>query len=179
MKKTKKLVWTALFATLTFVATYAIRVPVPATQGYVHPGDALVILSGIFLGPWFGAAAAGLGSAMSDLLGGYAYYAPITLLIKALVAFTGGYVFTFIRRHKFPLPAGIAAAGICDIVFVVGGYFIAERFMYGLPAALLSAPMNLVQAAFGLVVSVLLFPSLAAIPDFRRSIHLPVTPQKP
>ena len=68
--KTKKIVMTALFAALACVATMSIRIPTPGTSGYIHPGDAIVILSGIILGPAYGFLAAGIGSCMADLLGG-------------------------------------------------------------------------------------------------------------
>ena len=67
----KKIVMTALFAALACVATMSIRIPTPGTGGYIHPGDAIVILSGVVLGPSYGLLAAGIGSAISDLLGGY------------------------------------------------------------------------------------------------------------
>ena len=38
---------TALFAALACVATMSIRIPTPGTGGYIHPGDAIVILAGI------------------------------------------------------------------------------------------------------------------------------------
>ena len=50
----KKLVTAALFAALACVATMSIRIPTPGTNGYIHPGDALVILAGVFLGPAWG-----------------------------------------------------------------------------------------------------------------------------
>lgn len=40
---------TALFAALACVATMSIRIPTPGTGGYIHPGDAIVILSGVVL----------------------------------------------------------------------------------------------------------------------------------
>ena len=89
----KKHVITALFAALTFAATMAVRIPTPGTNGYIHPGDALVILSGVILGPSNGFLAAGIGSALADLLGGYFVYAPITFLIKGLVALCCGLIF--------------------------------------------------------------------------------------
>ena len=62
---------TALFAALACVATMSIRIPTPGTGGYIHPGDAIVILAGIILGPVYGMLAGGIGSALSDLIGGY------------------------------------------------------------------------------------------------------------
>ena len=81
---TKKLVMCALFAALACVATMSIRIPTPATGGYIHPGDAVVILCGIFMGPAEAFLAAGIGSCMADLLGGYFIYVPITFIIKAV-----------------------------------------------------------------------------------------------
>mgnify|MGYP001774926226 FL=1 len=67
----KKLVFAALFAALSCVATMVIKIPTP-TGGYIHAGDAVVLLSAFLLGPWWGAAAAGLGSCLADILSGYA-----------------------------------------------------------------------------------------------------------
>ena len=77
----KQIVMTALFAALACVATMSIRIPTPGTGGYIHPGDAIVILSGVILGPVWGLLAAGIGSAMADLLGGYFIYVPITFAV--------------------------------------------------------------------------------------------------
>ena len=81
---TKKLVMTALFTALTMVSTMLIRIPLP--MGYVHLGDAFVLLSAFILGPIWGTIAAGVGSALADVIG-YIAYAPATLIIKALMAF--------------------------------------------------------------------------------------------
>ena len=80
-EKTNKLVLTALMVCLVLLATYIIKIPSPFTQGYVHLGDTMIFLSVLLLGKKGGAAAAGLGSALADLLGGYAAYAPWTFLI--------------------------------------------------------------------------------------------------
>ena len=60
-KSLKNLVMAALFAALSCVATSIIRIPTPGTGGYIHPGDAIVILSGVFLGPVYGLFAGGIG----------------------------------------------------------------------------------------------------------------------
>ena len=83
--KIRKMVLAALMAALTYVATMVVQIPSPM-QGYVNLGDCCVLLSGWILGPWWGGAAAGIGSMLTDLLNGYAHYAPGTLVIKALDA---------------------------------------------------------------------------------------------
>ena len=81
-EKTSKLVLTALMMCLVLLATFSIRIPSPFTQGYVHLGDAVIFISVLLLGKKNGAIASGFGSAMADLLGGYAMYAPWTFVIK-------------------------------------------------------------------------------------------------
>ena len=81
----RKLVYAALMAALTYVATMVIQIPSPM-QGYVNLGDCCVLLSGWLLGPWWGGAAAGIGSMLTDLLNGYAHYAPGTFVIKGCMA---------------------------------------------------------------------------------------------
>lgn len=166
MKNTKKLVAAALFAALACVATMAIRIPTPGTGGYIHPGDAVVILSGVFLGPVYGGLAAGIGSAMSDLLGGYFLYVPITFIIKGAVGFLAGKAFGFSKGRGASAWLGVAAGGIADILLVVFGYGICEIVMYGLPAAVGSMFPNLIQGVGGLVLSLVLYPVLSAVPDF-------------
>ena len=85
-QKLYHLVLAALFAALTYVATNIIRVPIPATDGYINLGDCVVLLGAFLLGPVYGAAAGGIGSALADILSGYAVFAPGTFVIKALIA---------------------------------------------------------------------------------------------
>lgn len=168
MQKTKTMVMTALFAALACVATMAIRIPTPGTGGYIHPGDAIVILCGIFLNPAAAFLAAGLGSCMADLLGGYFIYVPITFAIKGLVALTAGYLYRGLsHKTRTPYPA-VIAGGIADIVLVAGGYGVCEVFLYGGGAALASVPANIIQGISGLLISAALFPLLHAIPEIKR-----------
>ncbi|HIV12817.1 MAG TPA: ECF transporter S component [Candidatus Pullilachnospira stercoravium] len=164
----KKVVMTALFAALTCAATMSIRIPTPGTGGYIHPGDALVILSGVILGPAYGFLAGGVGSALSDLLGGYFLYVPITLIIKGLVALVSGLIYQKLSKNqKLRYPA-VAMGGVADIVLVAGGYCLCESFIYGVAGALASVPANLIQGISGLIIAMVLYPVLIAIPDIRR-----------
>ncbi len=162
----KKMILGALFAALTCVATMSIRIPTPGTGGYIHPGDALVILSGIFLGPVYGFLAAGIGSALSDLLGGYMLYVPITLVIKGAIAALSAITYHSLAKDKVSRYLAVALGGIIDIVLVAGGYFVCEYFMYGLGAAA-SIPANIIQGVSGLIISLILYPVLYKITDLK------------
>ncbi len=163
----KKLVIAALFAALACTATMSIRIPTPGTGGYIHPGDAIVILSGIVLGPVWGLLAGGIGSALADLLGGYFIYVPITFVIKGLIAFTAGLIYQKIGKTKKSRYTAVILGGISDIIFVAGGYFLCEAVMYGTAAAA-SIPANIIQGTSGLILAVVLYPVLIAIPDISQ-----------
>ena len=86
-------------AALVYVATSIIQIPSPV-NGYVNLGDCFVLLSGWLLGPWWGGAAAGIGSMLVDLLSGYGHYVPGTLIIKGLDALVAALIFRALGRGK-------------------------------------------------------------------------------
>ena len=163
----KKLILAALFAALSCVATMSIRIPTPGTGGYIHPGDAIVILSGVILGPVWGFLAGGIGAAMSDLIGGYFVYVPITFVIKGLVALAAGLLYQKVGKTQKSRYTAVVLGGIADIILVAGGYFVCEYFIYGAGAAA-SIPANIIQGIGGLVISCILYPILISIPNVRQ-----------
>ena len=164
----KKLILAALFAALSCVATMSIRIPTPGTGGYIHPGDAIVILSGVILGPVWGFLAGGIGSALSDLIGGYFIYVPITFVIKGLVALAAGLLFQKVGKNQKSRYIAVILGGVADIILVAGGYFVCEFFIYGAGAAA-SIPANIIQGVGGLVISCILYPILISIPNVRQT----------
>ena len=83
---------TAMMTALVCVATMAFTIYVPATKGYFNLGETMVYTTAILFGPYVGAVAGGLGSALADLLLGYPFYAPATLVIKACEGFLVGWL---------------------------------------------------------------------------------------
>ena len=164
----KKLILAALFAALSCVATMSIRIPTPGTSGYIHPGDAIVILSGVILGPVWGFLAGGIGSALSDLIGGYFIYVPITFVIKGLVALAAGLLYQKTGKNQKSRYIAVILGGVADIILVAGGYFVCEFFIYGAGAAA-SIPANIIQGVGGLVISCILYPILISIPNVRQT----------
>ena len=164
----KKLILAALFAALSCVATMSIRIPTPGTGGYIHPGDAIVILSGVILGPVWGFLAGGIGSALSDLIGGYFIYVPITFVIKGLVALAAGLLYQKVGKNQKSRYIAVILGGVADIILVAGGYFVCEFFIYGAGAAA-SIPANIIQGVGGLVISCILYPILISSPNVRQT----------
>lgn len=157
-----------LFAALTTVATL-IMIPVPSmTNGFVNAGDALVILSAFLLGPGWGAVAAALGSALTDLIYGYYFYIPATFIIKGLMALAAG---TILRRLGNDRLIPIILASIVAELIMLAGYFGYETLFYGFAGALGSLFGNGVQAAFGVVFGTVLYLALIRIPYVRDNIQ--------
>lgn len=107
--------------------------------------------------PW-GIAAAGIGSALADLLLGYAVYMPATAIIKALVAVAGALCAKVVMSSNVSkLRKGIMIP-VCSVAgeaVMVMGYLAYEYFAIGLrEAAFASVVANCVQAIVGVVASV-------------------------
>lgn len=150
--RTLKVVQGAMLAALVFAATYVIKIPSP-TNGYVNLGDCFVLLSGWLLGPLYGAAAGGIGSALTDLLSGYAHYVPGTLVIKGLVAFTAATLHHVLQKSS----AGLWISGFIGECIMVVGYFFYSSILLGKGiAAAASIPGNIVQSIVGIVTAVAL-----------------------
>lgn len=151
---TQKLVLGGLLVALVTVLTALIHIPIPGTQGYVNPGDAVLIFSGLLLGPLFGAVSGGLGSALADLLLGYTAYVPITLFVKGLEGYFAGLMMKS-RLRRYPLLIAL----LCGLWMALG-YYLFEILLYGATAALASVPANLGQGAFGALLGTLLYSRL-------------------
>lgn len=168
MKKNKivTLVAAALMASLTCTATIVIAIPTPI-GGFIHPGDGLVILSGVILGPFFGGLAAGLGSMLADLILGYSAYAPATFIIKCLAAVAAALLFQLLHKKSSHKILPMLTAAITAGFVVTFGYFLFEGSLLGLGfgPAFMNIPFNLLQNVFGIIISTLLYPLLRKVPQ--------------
>ncbi len=151
MKKVnvKKLALGGMLSAVILVMTIGMHLPVPATGGYVHLGDGFIFLTAAVLGP-YAALAAGVGSALADLLGGYFIYIPATFVIKAAMGLIAGKFAAQSGRRKRAIVFVLA-----ELVMVLG-YFVFEWALYGGAAALGAVVPNLVQGAFGVILGMIL-----------------------
>lgn len=151
-KNLQRLAISALLTAIVCVATYIVKIPSPATNGYFNLGDCFVLLSGWLLGPVYGALAAGLGSALADIISGYMQYAPATFVIKALMAVAAYFVVKALNKKPF---IGKIIGGIAAEAIMVLGYFGYEAVIlgYGLAAAG-SIFSNVMQGIVGIVAGI-------------------------
>lgn len=144
---------TAAMTAVTAVVTMITGsfVPFPATGGYLNLGDSMVMLSGLLFGASLGGFAGGVGSALSDILLGYGYFAPLTLLIKG----TEGYLVGLIGNSK-SISRKVAGV-VTGAITMLAGYFLVETPLKGMGAALGElVAINSIQVTVGAVVALAL-----------------------
>ena len=131
----------------------------------------MVLICGILLGPGLGALAAGIGSMMADLIGGYMAWVPGTFAIKALTALLGGWLYHRMAGKGMNTITRVVLCGIPAEIIMVLGYFVYEvrhgsREWAGsmgaaAAAVVLGVPMNIVQGIAGIIVGAVLLPVLS------------------
>lgn len=148
---TKKLTITALMAALVTIVTMVIVIPI-GLQGYLNFGDILIFSSALIFGPEVGFIAGGLGSALADLLSGYAAWIPITLLAKGLEGYIAGKM-CYRTKSKKQYFLGICLSGFVMVfTYYIGGVilvFSSEGFKAALSSALSAVPFNILQVISG------------------------------
>ncbi len=111
----------AAFATLSFIGTLVIRIPIPATGGYFNLGDTFVMIAALLYGPFIGAAVGFIGPALADAVG-YPQFILATAIVKGLEGLLVGWIGG--RSKGLALAVGVAV--------IVIGYFVFEAAIYPL-----------------------------------------------
>ena len=178
---TKKIVMTGLMAALTVAGSY-FRIVLPldiAGTTAFHLGNIMCALSGILLGPWLGGLAAGLGSAMFDMLNPlYISEAWITFMMKGAYGLSVGLI---VSCGKRPWGYGKAVLGACVGAATYAALYLMKSFFYnglllaGLTteAAWLTLIGKLPATAFNAAVAIIFAPVLAiSIRNALKRAHL-------
>ena len=157
--KLKKLALCGLMAAFVFVGT---QIRVPTAIGYINLGDAVILVGSFVLGP-IAFIPAAIGSALSDLLAGYAQYIIPTFIIKGLMGLVAGLL---LRKAGATVVRKILVGVIAEII-MIAGYFIFESlpFMYGVEAAAGSLLFNMIQG----IAAIVIFVPVTAIPAVKKN----------
>jgi len=149
----------ALYAVLTVLATaitMTLVIPLP-NRGYFNVGDSMVFFAAFAFGWRAGMICGGIGSAAADLLLGYGFFAPITLVAKGTEGFVSGVLGGAWKNATWAKVLGIWAGGIC----MVTTYFVAEWIFFGLGYALFELPWNAGQVLIGGLIGLSLAQAVA------------------
>lgn len=184
---TKKIAMTAVLAALT-VAGSALRITLPldiAGTTSFHLGNIVCALCGILLGPWWGGVAAGLGSAIYDMLNPlYISECWITFLTKGAYGLVAGLIAwmghkkgqsTLRISYVKALLATVAGALTYAVLYLSKSYFYSGLFLHGLTpeAALLNVSTKLPATTFNACVAIIAAPLLAvALSKTLKKAHI-------
>lgn len=166
---TRKLVTTALLAALT-VAGSAMRVTMPvdvAGTTSFHLGNIMCALSGMLMGPWLGGLAAGLGSAIYDIMNPlYISECWLTFLMKGAYGVVAGLITCTGNKkwgYTWAVIASAAGALTYATLYLAKSYFYSGLLIKGLTpdAAMLTVISKIPATTFNAVVAVIFAPILA------------------
>ena len=154
---TQELVFTALMTALVFVATYLPHIPIPL--GYAHLGDAVIFLLALLTPRRSALFSACVGSALADLLGGFAIWIVPTLVIKFVMA---EIVYRIGRRGDAIAPrVSIIAALLLSSIWMATAYTLAGAVLYAsMSAALASTPGLIMEGIVNGIIAFFLLPLL-------------------
>ena len=151
----------AAFATLAFVGTMIIRIPIPVTGGYFNLGDTFVMIAALLYGPLVGGLVGAIGPAAADAIG-FPQFILATGVVKGIEGLVIGLIATGSRKNKV-IPFLAIGAGIAVLV---AGYYIFEAAIYpamasyipffgvtDAKAALAEIPPNLLQGVISGIVA--------------------------
>ena len=153
---TREIVFTGLMTALVFIATFVPHIPIPL--GYAHLGDAVIFLLALLVPRRPALIAACLGSALADLLGGFALWAVPTIVIKYGMA---EIVYRIAPQGRAIGQGRIVTALLLSSLWMAFAYTLVGAVLYdGLIAALTSTPGLIVEGIVNSVIALLLLPML-------------------
>jgi len=108
----------------------------------------MIFVSALTFGAVIGGYAGGVGSALADILAGYAHFALYTLIIKGAEGSISGLISNQKSMSRDVLAVIVAG------VEMISGYFLIEWYLYGWGAALTEVLGNITQIAVGGIVGI-------------------------
>ena len=168
--KTFRICFIGLMAAIVFVVNY-LRIPFMGTQ--LHMTNALCVLCGLLFGPGGGFLAAGIGSGLYDIVGGYGAECFVTFVNKGMIAVVAGLIAAraahdrrLTRADHARIIVGSALGALTYVALymlktTVAGFVIDGLTAQAVQVKLLSKlPGSLLNAAFAAVAAPLLFSAL-------------------
>ena len=130
-------------------AATLLSIPLPGFRLYFNMGEGIIYTIALTRGPFYAAAAGGIGASLADLMLGYPLWAPFTLVIKGLEGFVVG----SLRKNRLLAPA----AGMS---VMIAGYTTLAGVLYGWKAAPVEFMTDVLQTGIGAGVALLLTKAL-------------------
>ncbi len=145
--KTREIVTSAVIAVLIFICLNILNIK--TATDIISLAYVIVFSTAIIFGGKVAGAGCGLGAMLFDIMSGYVNYAPFTLLAYGIMAF---FIGTFLY-NEFKLPRAIIVGLMATAINIVF-YFFANLIYYGLPFALGSIPIEMINCVIGMTLGI-------------------------
>lgn len=183
-EKLLKIVFTGIFAALSYVVFTFLQIKIPLPGGdatSIHLGNAVCVLGALLLGGVYGGLGGAIGMTIGDLFDPvYVVYAPKTFILKFCIGLIAGFVAHKLghistETDKAKILKWTVAAAVSGLLFNVifdplVGYFY-KLVILGKPAAELTLAWNVastsINAVTSTIVSVLVY--MAVRPALKKS----------
>ena len=156
---TKQITILATIIAFNIALSYIVKIPVPATNGFVNLVEAGIFLAALLGGARSGLIVGGLSGLLLDLLAGYPQWMIFSLIIHGIEGLIVGYF-----GYKKHITSQVIGLFIGSFIMVVG-YMLAGAMLYNWTAGLASIIGNIAQAVMGLIVALVLVPVFKKLPQ--------------
>ena len=157
-QRIKQMTTLSLLIAFNIALSYIVKIPVPATNGFVNLVEAGIFLAALGGGARSGLIVGGASGLLLDLLAGYPQWMIFSLVIHGLE----GWLVGLIGAKKGYWQQAIALL-IGALVMIVG-YVLAGAVLYNWAAGVASIPGNIAQNVMGVIVVLILLPIVKRLP---------------
>ena len=154
--------WLAIIAVIiafNVALSYVVKIPVPATNGFVNLVEAGIFVAAMLGGAKSGMIVGGLSGLLLDLFAGYPQWMFFSLIIHGLEGLVVGY-FGFQKQLLSQVVGLVVGSNIMVI-----GYMLAGTLLYNWTAGVAAIIGNVAQAVMGLIVALILMPIFKRLPQ--------------
>lgn len=162
-RRTQSIVMTALMTALVMSVTLVTKVELPV--GYFNLGDLVVIIIACIMPLRISIFAAGVGSALADLMGGFPLYAIFTLFIKIFEVLIIARFSHYLDSKLRFIPIGLAMITMV-VLYGFVDVFLSGQFDY----FTISVLGNLPQALISGTLAYVLYPQYSRIKVYLRGV---------
>ncbi len=149
MNKEKHALKVAVVTVLTaVVVVFTLVIRIPTTKGYLNLCDVAICFIAFTFGPISAFLAAGLGTAIADLISGYAQWAPISFVVHGI---EGLLIALIVRKQPLSKMRILLAAIGCVLTVSLGYFVLSALFISTVAVAAAEIPPNMIQAGVGVV----------------------------
>ncbi|MDR0324479.1 MAG: ECF transporter S component [Oscillospiraceae bacterium] len=163
----------AVMAALCFIGTtyLMIMIPTPLGGARFHFGDVFCLMAALLFGPLTGGLSGAIGMSLSDLVTGYAIYAPSTFIFRLVQGSLCGLIaWPRAKNGEVTSPglarsaAACAIATVAYIILFMGYHFIEKRYMWQAEMGTVLTDMafrlgnSSIKAVMNVIITILLTP---------------------